>query len=357
MPVAGVPVVDHGLMYWQHASTPAGTSYYRDFADDELRARAVGWLVERIEEIAAAHTTPYLILVYADLHSYDRHVSLHQEAARRLDPTRFKPARLDEALSALRRWSEDRILVDADGLNNRLVWAALEGVPTYATLDLVNPGVTTRRVEVALTDHDASRAVDIEAGGRATLLDLRLPREGGATELVVRHSGGEDWHPVTVVPVALETGAKAAHFRALWDATSLRHGGGLAVPSPEAPDRLVWSSPQAGEPSGNILHGPYAEMPPGRYLVAFRMARPPGTETGAEGRIALLDVNPGGYEGLNQSLGELPVGAEDAPADGSFRWYGLEVDWPGSPNLLEARVWWDGRAPLLLDRVAVFELQ
>ncbi len=88
----------------------------------------------RIEDIADRHTPPFVILVYADLHSYDRLAMVHREAADRLDRRRFRPARLDEAMAAVTAWARGRVLVGKTGINERLAAAALAGVPTTSAL-------------------------------------------------------------------------------------------------------------------------------------------------------------------------------------------------------------------------------
>ena len=342
MAAPGKLLVDHGLMYWQHEAT-GGTAYYRDFRDEAKRAKAVDWLVGRIEDIAARHTPPFVILVYADLHSYDRHVMVHREAAEKLDPERFKPARLDEALAAVTAWTRGRVLVGHGSINERLSAAYLEGVPTKYALSLTNGTEKRRRVSVALEGEEAE-TVEVGPGKEATA-ELLLTGEAGAKVLV-----DGDEYPLDLTAVPYEGEAKSAEFAGVWDAVDLRHSGGSIEPREDAMWGRAWSSPEAGGEQGHIVFGPYAHLPTGRYVVAFRMMLADEVEDGTE--VVTLDVNAGGYEGTGEQFGVREVTAGELGEPGEWAWVSSEIDWPGPPSRLETRVWWHGRARVVVDRVA-----
>ena len=347
LPTPGTLWVDHGLLYWQIAATGGG-NYVRDFRDDAKRAQAVDWLVSRIEDIADRHTPPFVILVYADLHSYDRLAMVHREAADRLDRKRFKPARLDEAMAAVTAWARGRVLVGKTGINERLAAAALQGVLTTYRLSVLNGGAERRTVEVSLGE--ARRKVAVPGGGTR---EVELPlQEGGAEGAAVWV--GKDPYPLHLTVVPTEAPIAAAEFAGLWDAVDLRHSGGAVAPRADAMWGRAWRSPEPGEAQGHIVFGPYSNLPKGKYLVAFRLMLEEAPTTEGDEPVVTLDINTGGYEGLGEALGKTPVSARALGKPGEWTWVSVPIEWPGPPNLLETRVWWHGNARVLVDRVAAF---
>jgi len=224
----GTLIVDHGLMYWQNAAT-GGVPYYQAFRDDAKRAEAGDWLVDRIEAIAARHAPPFVILVYADLHSYDRHVMVHREVADRLDPERVKVARLDEALSAVTRWSRNRVLVGTEGFNERLAYAALEGAETRLPVRLVNGGSDVASVVVRVGGGEAE---SVALGAKETR-DVWLP-VGDATAATVTVRVGAVDHTASLCSLPAPEGLASADMIALWDAATLSHQFGSLVKRPDA---------------------------------------------------------------------------------------------------------------------------
>jgi hypothetical protein len=360
MPSPPLPVIDHGLMYWQHRATPEGTQYYKAFAQDDLRAEAVGWLVDRIEEIAAAHYAPFIILVYADLHSYDRHVMVHREVAETLDPERFEVMRLDTAVAGFRAWADGRVLLSTDGLNGKLRLGALGGLPTRVPLDLVNPSPSEVEATVSWTGigepSEVTVAVPPTEAREVPGLELTIPAGAEEAEgaVTITAAGRSDDYPATVAPVPYEGAATSARFAHQWAATSLQHHAGEAVEHDDALGGSAWRSPDAGGDTGHILFGPYVELPPGRYAVAYRVRLAEDVDSD-DAVVLTVDINQGGYDGLNEGLGNKVVRAGELDAD-RWTWIVTEIDWAGSPNLMETRAHWPGEAALLLDRVAVFEL-
>ncbi len=308
-----------------------------------------------------------MILVYADLHSYDRHAMVHREIAERLDPARFAPMRLDEALAGLARWSGGRVLAETTGgINERITWAALEGVPTRVPLALVSNAASDVRVRLQLRGAGRSDAVtvDVPSVGRATVdgLVLHVGHESAVetAELTLAGPWGADTRrpSVTAVPAGAEDldGVREARFVGLWDAVSLNHGGGSIIEDPTAMWGRAWASPAVGAAGEScILFGPYVEAPAGRTLVAFRVRLE--ESVAPETTVAWLDVNTGGYEGLNVPLGRREVRAAAFDAVGAWQWLTTTLDWPGGLNRLETRLTWTGEAALTVDRVAAFALR
>lgn len=361
MPGPPLPVIDHGLLYWQHRSIPEGARYYQAFRDDAKRAQAVAWVVERIEEIAEAHVPPFVILVYADLHSYDRHVMVHKEIAEKLDPERYEICRLDAAAGGFRRWAQGRLLVStAEGINARLSWAGLHGVPTSIDLELVNSSGMAMGALVGWRGAGEELRVSLEvpALGREVVPGFRvtLPPGSGRAEgvLSVESGGSSDEYRAEVSGVPYTGDASAARLAGLWGASALSHPVGRPVSWGDALHGTAWRSPDAGEPGGHMVCGPYAEMPAGRYYVAYRL-RLAGEPGPGDTTAVSLDINTGGYAGLNEPLGGRPIPASEL-SQAEWRWVATEVDWPGGPSLMETRVYWPGQVPVLVDCVAVFEL-
>ncbi len=361
MPSPPLPVIDHGLLYWQHASTPEGPHYNRAFRDDAKRAQAVAWVTERIEQIANAHTPPFVILVYADLHSYDRHVMVHREVAESLDPERFEICRLDTAVAGFRQWAQGRLLFSAGGINSRLEWAGLEGVPTRIDAELINPNDQAMGAELTWQGTGAVFAASIEvpALGQETIPDLMLalPRGAGIGDgaFTVATDARTTVYPVTVCAVPYRGDASAVRLAGLWGMSGLSHAVGKPLAREDAHGGTAWRSPDPGETGGHIVCGPYVEMPPGRYHVAYRMRLAEEPPAGDPVAVS-LDVNTGGYAGLGAPIGDRPIAAS-ALSTKEWRWVSTEVDWPGSPSLMESRVYWPSHVPVIVDRVAVFQIE
>lgn len=367
MAAPGVPVIDQGLMYWQTAAVGPGDPWWKHFRDDGERAKAVDWLVGRIEDIAAHHEPPFVVLVFADVHSYDRHAMVHREVADKLDPKRFRTMRLDEAVAGLKAWTDGRVMVDSGGINEKIVWAALEGLPTQVPVALVSDAREDASIGIQLTG--AGDAVDLTVAAPAL---KRTPVEGLAlrlaagdvtddAQLTVSGPLGEDVRrpSVTLVPVEPGTveGAHEARLIGLWDGVGLSHSAGSIFPDASALWGRAWTSPPAeGGKECCLIFGPYVDAPEGRCLVSFRLKlteAAPDPET----IVASLDVNTGGYGGLGVPLGKRDLRARDFAQVGEWQWFATTFDWPGGLNRLETRVTWTARAGLAVDRVAAFGLR
>jgi hypothetical protein len=92
------------LTYW-YRLLPGGWSapWQKMYTDSGQREQVLQTALNEIEKEAEAHKPPYLIVVYTDLHNFDKHCEMHREIAGRLDEKKYKLVRLDEGLSVLRR--------------------------------------------------------------------------------------------------------------------------------------------------------------------------------------------------------------------------------------------------------------
>jgi len=109
------------------------------------------------------------------------------------------------------------------------------------------------------------------------------------------------------------------------------------------------------------MFGPYAHVSEGDYIISFRLKASdfPARDivsSQADDSIATLDVNAGGFEGLNKAVTSMDLKAKDLNGSTGWQWVSLRLHWPGPPNQMEARVWWTGKAHMVLDRVALFEV-
>lgn len=358
----GTPVAFHELGYWQTYGLDSN-DWGAAFADDAKRAAAVRRLVGRIEAIAARTTPPFVILVYGDLHSYSRHASLYREVAAALDPARFKPARLDEAMSAVRAWAQDRVMLGAHGINEPLHWAALQAVPTAVPVTLTSG--FSRPVAVSLTATVDGATAEAEATlqpwERQELDGLSLcPAEAGLqrVRLRVRAAGKTESYRADAIGVpAPGVTARQARLEALWGAGQVSHESGRMVDEAEAMDGRAWAPPADGKPCC-LVYGPYATVPKGRYAICFRLKLPAGgAEAASDTPVAKIDVFAGGYQASHQVHAERELRRGDFRTPGQWEWFVLQADWAGAPDCLESRVYWHGKAELLFDRVAAFELK
>ncbi|MCD6352411.1 MAG: hypothetical protein J7M26_09855, partial [Armatimonadetes bacterium] len=266
----GTPVGYHELAYWQEAALGGDTNWVPPFRDDARRAEAVRWLVTRIEDIADRHYPPFVILVYADLHGYDRHCGLVKEICEALDD-RFKPARLDEAFAAMRAWAEGKVLLGAPDANQKPEWAALQGVPTLVPLALQNCSDQARRVRVSLHCEGAPpQRAHVELGPRETraVESFRLILPGGEAPEPARLNlvSGDlrERYEVALCVVPWQGAAREAELAGVWRAVSLQHRSGSAVADTGVAGGKAWASPAPEGEAVHIVYGPYAELAKGK---------------------------------------------------------------------------------------------
>lgn len=356
----GVPVAFHELGYWQTYGLE-GEPWSRAFQDDAVRGQAVQRLVKRIERIAGRVRPPFVILVYGDLHSYDRHATLYGEVAQALDPKRFRPARLDEAMAALRAWASQRVMVGTESINERLAWAGLENIPTRVNLTLTNGRAepTEARLQVRAGGQAAATTVKLRPHQVKALPLGALPTGLWGFQkatLTLEAAGRRNSQPVDLIAIPGAESCSQALCMGVWGADTLIHPAGTEESSPEGLRGKVWASP---EPRGGydcLACGPYAILPPGRYLVAFRLklAAPP-LESNVP--VADLDLFAGGFAARHVQVAFRRITAADFKSPGEWQWVFLEGNWQGPPDQMETRIWSRGRARLLLDRVAVFAVE
>ncbi|NSW56886.1 MAG: hypothetical protein HPY44_12815 [Armatimonadetes bacterium] len=357
----GTPVAYHELAYWQTDGLD-GAPWSRVFATEDGRRKGVERIVTRIEDIAARHQPPFVILVYGDLHSYPQHATLYKDIADALDPRRFKPARLDEAMAGIRKWAYGRVVMGSEGINERLSWAALEGVPTRIPLTLSSgcqePTVAMIQVRAGATK--CSARVPLEARQTRQVEDLVLAVARGekadTARVTLRAAGRTQRSRAALCVVPCVADIDRATFAACWSATALNRSMGGAVSDPAALWGRAWGSPELPAKPGCMIYGPYAPMPAGRYLVAFRVMLSKSATTDPDVHLATLDVHAGGYGGIAKVCGQADLRRRDFAEAGAWQWFTVQTDWPGLPSLMETRVTWHARAPIVVDRVAVFRL-
>ncbi|MCX7599812.1 MAG: GxGYxYP family putative glycoside hydrolase, partial [Armatimonadetes bacterium] len=329
----GVPVVYHELAYWQHMflGTP---DFPQAFSSDEKRAEAVRWVVTRVEDIARRLYPPAIILVYSDLHNYAHHCSLHAEMARALDQRRFKPARLDEAFAALRKWADGRVLIGCTGVNERIRWTVLADTATRVPLHVANASSRRVSAEVAIAAGPVSRSlrVNLDAGESLNLRDFSLAvpadRAPGAVSITVKCGRREDCYQgeLRVVPHPEGLSVGSCELAGVWPATTLRHNAGKQVADEEALFGYGWATPSAPGEATHVVFGPYTDVRPGRYLACFRLKLPTGVSPGVVGEglrpvsLATLEVFAGGWDGLGKVLASRDISATELLPAGEYCW-------------------------------------
>lgn len=362
----GTPVVSHELGYWQTFGLQ-GESWPKVFADPERRRDAIQRLKARIERIAARVRPPFVILVYGDLHDYPRHASLYAEVAAALDPARFRPARLDEAMSAIRAWARRRVLVGSESINEHLAWAVLEGAQTdipvlltnghsrrvavraSATLPLRDAGAPmAAHASVTLAAHQALPVTVVTAAPDA--------RPGPTATLRLLAAGQDETLPVDVIQVPGGSRYRHVSLAAVWGSDTLLHPAGEPAADASALRGSAWRSPEPGGRYECLVCGPYSDMPQGRYLAAFRVQRMDAEPLPDDARLLTLEVGGGGFAARHPVTASKAVTASDLPDTGQWRWVLLETDWTGDPDLMETRVYTHGRTRILLDRVVLFRV-
>ncbi len=96
------------LTYWYRLLSGGWRANWQDmYKDPESREQVLKAVLDEIGKEAAAHEPPYLIVVYSDMHAFDKFCELHREVAKRLDTEKYKVVRIDEAFSAMRKWKRN----------------------------------------------------------------------------------------------------------------------------------------------------------------------------------------------------------------------------------------------------------
>jgi hypothetical protein len=107
-----IPVAATGVQmtYW-HRMLPGGwgAKWQEMYQTPEGREQVIQAALKEIAEEADAHQPPYLMVMYTDLHDFNRLPELHRAIVDRLDPKKFKAVRLDEGLSAMKTWDVKRL--------------------------------------------------------------------------------------------------------------------------------------------------------------------------------------------------------------------------------------------------------
>jgi len=101
----GTPVLGMSseLDYWRHVIKGVDDKFFVKMENDSTQwPKLIKPLKEEIERVASAHNPPFVVVVFSNIHGFDRLCSLHADIAAALDPTRFQIARLDDAFSLLR---------------------------------------------------------------------------------------------------------------------------------------------------------------------------------------------------------------------------------------------------------------
>lgn len=105
IPMVGTAYI---MGYWHRLLGGWGVDWQGMLKDSAQYPVVVDKLSSEIEKIAGNHQPPFIIIVYGDLHAYDEHSRFYSDVAAKLDPERFKTARLDEAFSAIRIWHQEK---------------------------------------------------------------------------------------------------------------------------------------------------------------------------------------------------------------------------------------------------------
>ena len=209
---------------------------------------------------------------------------------------------------------------------------------------------------LGVTVEPATATMTIEAFGTAQVpIRLRTNNTVGGKFLsvVLDFAGRSLEHKVPVrclLPV--EQLPEGLSLCSVWEAGRLSHNTGAAVDDPEAHGGQAWQAVPGKHPrETHLAWGPYEELPPGRYAVAFRLK----AEGQGEAPVARLDVFNFwlSQEGKDGTYAQRTLRAKDLAQPGRYADFWLDFE-HGRTGKVEYRVWWPGSSPLSLDRVVVF---
>lgn len=169
----------------------------------------------------------------------------------------------------------------------------------------------------------------------------------------VSWDGSKRVHEIKVrridVPAELTAGASAAETVGAYDAREMAHRYGAARPVAGSWAPLAWvASEPAQAESHHIVYGPYVTLPPGRYVVVFRLQ----LMRAAPGTVAVVDIA-GGPE--HRPLTERALTASDL-APGRWSTVAVAIEAKRELRHAEFRVQRLGNAELAVDRIYVVRL-
>jgi hypothetical protein len=184
-------------------------------------------------------------------------------------------------------------------------------------------------------------------------LDAEGPLQARSLDVALEFAGRRLEQKIQLRGIAPAEGLrKGLELCSVWEAGRLSHNTGESAADRDAHHGKAWRAVPGRHPTGtHLAWGPYEDLRPGKYAVAFRLK----AEAKGDAPVAELDVynfwlDRDGKEGLRAHRTIRPAEVKN-PGQYSEYWLDFEH---GRTGKLEYRVWWPGGAPLSLDRVVVF---
>ncbi len=243
---------------------------------------------------------------------------------------------------------------------------AAAGMPFYLPTSLTNTG--SRRVQAEVTveaEHISTsiRATTVRIPPQAEItrnITLRAPDVGdeAAVHFSVAARGRALEQTVSIRVVAPPTGLPPGEWGVytIWEAEDLSHSNGSAVDDPAAYNEQAWGAFEEADKGEGVdtatVWGPYEQLTPGTYAVAFRL-RNASQHEGILAKIDCFDfyaMKAGG----NSYLAQQDVYGSDLPSDNSYAdvWLDFEI---AEPRKCEYRVWWQDKGSVVVDRVVILK--
>ncbi|HJN16271.1 MAG TPA: hypothetical protein QGH10_12290, partial [Armatimonadota bacterium] len=191
-------------------------------------------------------------------------------------------------------------------------------------------------------------------------ITLRAPDVGdeAAVHFSVAARGRALEQTVSIRVVAPPTGLPPGEWGVytIWEAEDLSHSNGSAVDDPAAYNEQAWGAFEEADKGEGVdtatVWGPYEQLTPGTYAVAFRL-RNASQHEGILAKIDCFDfyaMKAGG----NSYLAQQDVYGSDLPSDNSYAdvWLDFEI---AEPRKCEYRVWWQDKGSVVVDRVVILK--
>ncbi|HET6384830.1 MAG TPA: GxGYxYP domain-containing protein [Armatimonadota bacterium] len=312
------------------------------------REQQIANLVSQIHAMTPTRRPAFLHLF---IWNWGADLPMLQEVLHRLGPE-YVDVRPDQLGALYRQYlKQQKVLVRAPD-----TVTAIAGQPILFNADLQN--VTGHAIHASLRATSGLASVSITpaaarlAPGEVKPVTVTGVPKGNTVDLRLTLPSGARTTPVAMreVPRAEIAGALPARaklrFVGHYNATDLSHRSGARAADPQARNGAVWAAGPGNAEAGYVIFGPYVTLPPGRYLVLFRLKR---TGEGA-GLTATIDVSESGGKSVTASR---DLTAADLPV-GEFRSFPLVIKHVGGP--VETRVLWNAHAPIAVDGVDVWRI-
>jgi hypothetical protein len=317
------------------------------WTENATKEQRIAQMVSEIRSITPSERPAFL---HVFIWNWGADMSIYPEVMKRLGPA-YAAVRPDHLAALYRQDMQKRQLL----VRAPQHMLALEGRPVQLNVTLHNVGGAAMdakiRVSGSADDGQATpSSVTLQPGEPVDVAIAGTPA-GDELGLLIQTSAGERRYSVPVRRIAASEIDAAAlpqgtlRFVRRYEGETLAHNSGAVATDAGASNSAIWRADATTAKPGEVVFGPYAPLPAGKYVAIFRL------KGGGSGVIGKVDTCVGGGAPITASR---EIRAEDVAED-QFRCRPLEFTHPG--GAVETRVGWYGQGWIGVDWVALFRIE